>query len=62
MTNKYIYSLKLCRQLCDLGFKVVETIPNPKKPWYNIYLFENTKELNTTLAQIFQEQEDNTNG
>lgn len=53
MTNQYkVFTLKLARQLCDQGFKIIGTVPNAKKPWLNVYLFENTAEFQRTLKLL----------
>ena len=56
MTNQYkVFTLKLARQLCDQGFKVIGTVPNAKKPWLNVYIFENTEEFQRTLKLLREE-------
>ena len=49
--NKRVYSTKIAAELCRLGFKIVRTVPNPKKPWLTSYLFENTPELLEALNE-----------
>lgn len=39
MTNK-VFTVKLARKLCDLGFIIVGTV---QKPWLNVYLFEDSQ-------------------
>lgn len=52
MTNNYkVFTLKLARKLCELGFKVVGTAPNAQKPWLNVYLFEDTQELREAIEK-----------
>ena len=43
--TKEIFSLKLASKLCEQGFKVVGTRPNPIKPWLIVYEFEATEEF-----------------
>lgn len=53
MTNQYkVFTLKLARQLCDQGFKIIGTVPNAKKPWLNVYLFEDTQEFQQALKLL----------
>lgn len=53
MTNtKIIYSSKIAGQLCRKGFKVINTQPNPKKPWLDCFLFEMTPEFSKALDVI----------
>lgn len=40
-----VFTVKLARKLCKLGFKIVGTVPNYQKPWLNVYLFEDSGEL-----------------
>jgi hypothetical protein len=28
-----------------MGFRVIKTEPNPKKPWLDVFLFKKTEEL-----------------
>ena len=52
MTNTYkIFTLKLARILCDLGFIIVGTVPNVQKPWLNVYLFEDSQELRNAVQR-----------
>ena len=43
--TKLIYSKKVCEQLMLLGFRPVETIPNPLKPQFICWAFEWTEEF-----------------
>lgn len=52
MTNTYkVFTLKLARILCDLGFIIVGTVPNIQKPWLNVYLFEDSQELRNAVQR-----------
>jgi hypothetical protein len=44
--TKLIYSKRICEQLMLMGFRPVETIPNPIKPEFICWAFEDTKEFN----------------
>lgn len=47
-----IFTLKLARELCEKGFKIVGTIPNIQKPWLNVYLFEDSSELRQCVERL----------
>lgn len=52
MTNtKKIYSSKIAGMLCRKGFKIIGTEPNPRKPWLDVFIFEQ----NGALTQAFDE-------
>lgn len=57
--NKIVYSTKIAAELCGLGFKIVKTVPNPKKPWLTSYLFENTPELLEALDEAVERSRNN---
>lgn len=46
-----VYSLKLAQRLCQRGYKIIETRPNPKKPWLNCFLFEKTEGFEIALRE-----------
>lgn len=51
--NTYkVFTLKLARELREHGFSIVGTLPNAKKPWLNVYLFQDTKELRDAVQQL----------
>lgn len=53
ITNtKKIYSSKIAGILCRQGFKIIGTEPNPRKPWLDVFLFENTEALNQAFNEI----------
>lgn len=52
MTNTYkVFTVKLARILCDLGFIIIGTVPNVQKPWLNVYLFEDSQELREAVQK-----------
>ena len=52
MTNTYkVFTLKLARILCDLGFIIIGTVPNVQKPWLNVYLFEDSQDLRDAVQK-----------
>ena len=50
--TKRIYSSKVAGLLCRQGFRVIGTEPNPKKPWLDVFLFEDTEKFQNTLDII----------
>lgn len=59
---KTIYMPWLAIELRNRGFKIVGVKPNPKKPHYDCYDFENTEEFNKIFTELtHQKKEANTN-
>lgn len=54
--NKIIYSLWLAQRLCHRGCNLIETRPNPKKPWLNCFVFKNTPDLEAIIEQELAER------
>lgn len=50
--TKLIYSKKVCEQLMLLGFRPVETIPNPLKPQFICWAFEWTEDFDKALNLV----------
>ena len=45
------------RRACELrlkGFKMIRLEPNPNKPEFNIYVFQNTPELESAFKEIVE--------
>lgn len=55
METKIVYNTKLASRLCQQGFIIVKTVPNPQKPWLTSYLFEETEELLNALEREIQQ-------
>ena len=47
-----IFSMKLARELGLRGFRYIATEPNRKAPWLNVYLFEDSEELQKAITEI----------
>lgn len=45
------YSSRLAHQLIKAGFKMLETEPNLRKPWLDVFLFEDTAQLRAAVNQ-----------
>ena len=56
--NKIIYSFKIMEQLVEKGYFPVRTMPNPKFPKYNCWVFAATEEFNADLDKILGGQKD----
>ena len=44
-----VYMPKIAAALRELGFKLIKTTPNFKKPQYDIYWFEDTPEIHKAI-------------
>ena len=53
---KIIYSLRLARYLIDRNFHCAGTMPNPRKPWFNAYLFPPSEELEAAISDYLKEE------
>jgi len=53
MPNKLyiIYMPRVAAALRDLGFKLVKTTANKKKPQYDVYWFEDSPELRAAIPK-----------
>ena len=47
-----VFTLKLAKKLRDCGFHIIGTLPNAKKPWLNVYLFQDTEELRKAVQKL----------
>lgn len=54
--TKKVYSSKIAGLLCRQGFKVIKTEINPKKPWLDVFVFEETPELLQAFDFILAER------
>ena len=48
--TKLIYSKRICEQLMLMGFRPIETIPNPLKPEFICWVFEWTDAFDAALT------------
>ena len=49
---KIIYSKKICEELMLLGFRPIEMMPNPIKPNFVCWVFEDTDEFEIVLNRV----------
>lgn len=52
MKTKAIRSRKIAFQLRKMGFSIIGTSPNRFKPEFDVYIFENTPELQKALDEV----------
>lgn len=50
-----IFSATMASKLRKAGFWIIGTEPNMKKPWLDVFLFEDTPEFQQKLAQLTAE-------
>lgn len=55
--TKTIYARWVCEQLLQLGFRPIDTFPNPLKPEFMCWQFEWTEEFDKALTNILSGQE-----
>ena len=46
MSEKLVFSRRIAAELRKQGFRLLRTIPNHNNPKYDVYIFEDTEELN----------------
>lgn len=49
---KKVFSSKIANELINQGFHMIGVEPNMKKPQFNVFLFENTPELQEAFDKI----------
>ena len=50
--NKIIYSKRIMEQLLELGFRPIDTMPNPTKPELMCWAFAWTEEFDAALSIV----------
>ena len=57
VTNeKKIFNRRLALALRKKGFDIIKTEPNFYKPEFNVYIFEDSDELQSALTEITQKE------
>lgn len=51
------YSSKLAHKLIKAGFKMLDIEPNLRKPWLDVFLFEDTAQLRSIVNQYCNQDE-----
>jgi hypothetical protein len=54
--EKKIFNRRLALELRKKGFSIVKTEPNFYKPEFDVYIFEDSDELQSALTEITQKQ------
>lgn len=54
-----IFMRRIAFRLEMRGFKVIKVEPNKKRPQYNVYYFEDTKELHDALFEVARNKNKN---
>lgn len=54
MSEKLVFSRHIAAELRKQGFPLLRTIPNHNNPKYDVYIFEDTDELNNTWENIIK--------
>lgn len=50
-----IFSATMASKLRKAGFWIIKTEPNMKKPWLDVFIFEDTPEFQATLSRLTAE-------
>ena len=54
LNEKKIFNRRLALALRKRGFEIINTEPNFYKPEFDVYVFENSAELQSALTEITQ--------
>lgn len=54
MKQEIIYSLRVMEKLVKLGYIPVATMPNPKNPRFNCWVFEVTEAFQRDLSELLK--------
>lgn len=57
--EKIVFTRKMAYQLRKLGFKIIRTEPDVKRPEFDNYVFEDSVELQKAMAQISNRRYEN---
>lgn len=57
--EKIVYTRKMAYELRKLGFKIIRTEPDMKRPEFDNYVFEDSVELQKAMAQISNRRYEN---
>lgn len=57
METKIIYSRNVAYELRKKGFKILRTEPNPRKPQFDLYVFEASPELFEAMGKMSKKGE-----
>lgn len=54
--NKIIYSKRVMEQLLEMGFRPIDTFPNPTTPKYMCWAFEWTDQFDVALSAVLGQE------
>ena len=54
--EKKIFNRRLALSLRKMGFDIIKTEPNFYKPEFNVYIFNNSVELQSALTELTQKR------
>ena len=54
MNEKLVFSRRIAAELRKQGFPLLRTIPNHNNPKYDVYVFEDTEDLNEKWEHIMK--------
>lgn len=57
--EKIVFTRKMAYELRKLGFKIIRTEPDMKRPEFDNYVFEDSIELQKAMAQISNRRYEN---
>ena len=57
--EKIVFTRKMAYELRKLGFKIIRTEPDMKRPEFDNYVFEDSVELQKAMAQISNRRYEN---
>lgn len=57
--EKIVFTRKMAYELRKLGFKIIRTEPDVKRPEFDNYVFEDSVELQKAMAQISNRRYEN---
>lgn len=59
MKGYYVYTKKLANYLCRKGYKIIGNDINNQKPWLNVFIFDDSKELRNEIEKFKNGGKDN---
>ena len=54
MKKKLVFNRRIAAELRKRGFELIETMPNHNNPKLDVYVFEDTQQLNECWEEIAQ--------
>lgn len=54
MNKKLVFNRRIAAELRKRGFKLLDTMPNHNNPKLDVYVFEDTQQLNECWEEIAQ--------